>query len=189
MKRSFLPLALLALPLTLSAEESSAIPLAGTWQVAITAPVSREQNAGVAADPGISVAAKQIAGGQDPAPEQIQSRTVPMSWTGYGDPWTKFDGEAVFWRTFEVPSPGNQPWELSLSSIDDFDTTWINGEIVGSTDKSRPGHWAFRRVYTVPPGLLKAGPNRIVVRVFDQMGDGGFSGRPKELCLKPKVTK
>ncbi|MCB1640007.1 MAG: hypothetical protein KDI15_14290, partial [Thiothrix sp.] len=37
--------------------------------------------------------------------------------------------------------------------------------------------------YTVPAGLLQSGTNHIAVRVFDQYGDGGFTGRAAAMAL------
>ncbi|MFA4695779.1 sialate O-acetylesterase, partial [Xanthomonas perforans] len=61
---------------------------------------------------------------------------------------------------------------LGVGQIDDSDTTYVNGQQVGSTEKQ----WNLPRVYQVPAAALKAGVNHIAVRVEDLSGGGGMHG-------------
>ncbi len=59
---------------------------------------------------------------------------------------------------------------LKLSMIDDRDQTWVNGTLVGSTDRFR-----LPRTYEIAEGVLQAGENTIVIRVRDTGGNGGIT--------------
>ncbi len=112
-----------------------------------------------------------------------ESHQLPGPWESYGKAWAAADGEAVFRVTIDLPGAlVDHDLEMNLGAIDDFDTTFVNGEAVGHTDKSVLGHWAVQRVYRVPARLAKAGKLLIAVRVFDHFGGGGFTG-PKEHML------
>lgn len=99
------------------------------------------------------------------------------------------DGIVYFRRTIDLPAEfagagGGGSGRLSLGPIDDRDTVWINGKLVGSTHVD--GKWAEPRVYEIPAGLLKAGRNVIAVRVLDTAGLGalGFaSGKSYDMSL------
>lgn len=60
---------------------------------------------------------------------------------------------------------------LELGAADETDVTWVNGRVVGSLYAPGEG-----RRYVLPPGLLRAGENRIVVNVLDTWRDGGLAG-------------
>ena len=69
--------------------------------------------------------------------------------------------------------------KLRLGRIDDRDTTWVNGELLGSTDR-----WDLERVYDIPGGLLRDGDNTLTIRVLDTGGEGGFhDGRLDLRCF------
>ncbi|MEM9064558.1 MAG: sialate O-acetylesterase [Planctomycetota bacterium] len=72
---------------------------------------------------------------------------------------------------------------LSLGPIDDFDRTYINGVLVGTTGRGPVDPWLEPRVYKIKPGILKAGMNTIAVQVLDTGGGGGLHGRSDELRL------
>ena len=99
-----------------------------------------------------------------------KTMTLPAYWesAGYAD----FDGVFWFRRAFELPAN----WDggevlLHLGKVDDNDTTWVNGALVGSTIG-----WTLPRVYRVPASVLKRGANVIAVRVLDTSGGGGIYG-------------
>lgn len=80
------------------------------------------------------------------------------------------NGIVWFRREFEVShSAVDREATLVLGRIVDADTTYINGEQVGSTGYQYP-----RRRYRLPAGLLKAGKNTIDIRVTSERGRGGF---------------
>ncbi len=66
---------------------------------------------------------------------------------------------------------------LRLGCIVDADSVFVNGHFVGNTTYQYPP-----RIYRVPGSILKAGQNRITVRVISQSGKGGFvPEKPYEL--------
>jgi sialate O-acetylesterase len=93
------------------------------------------------------------------------------------------DGAVWYRRTITLDTVPPGPATLRLGAIDDFDTTWINGEPVGTTDPATPDAWRTPRVYQVPPAVLREGENVIAVRVFDRGGRGGFAGPASAMRL------
>ena len=106
---------------------------------------------------------------------------LPRFWESAG---LEIDGAVWFRREVELPADwAGRLLTLSLGPIDDFDTTYWNGERVGATGAETPNYYAASRHYTVPPRLVKAGTNVIAVRVFDHYGSGGFGGTPAQLSV------
>ncbi len=103
---------------------------------------------------------------------------VPGPWQEHGHP--RYHGFVWYRRSFDCPpEAAGKPARLDLGPIDDRDTTWINGHVVGEM-----ANWVAPRHYDVPAGVLRAGRNDIAVRVLDLGGSGGFTGRREELALK-----
>jgi len=103
--------------------------------------------------------------------------TLPTLWENAGH--AGFDGVFWFRREFEMP----ETWdggdvELRLGTVDDMDTTWVNGAQVGAT-----AGWNLPRVYRVPGSNLKRGKNVIAVRVLDTGGGGGLYGSENAMRL------
>lgn len=158
------------------------ISLPNKWQYQITLelPPSNSPEK-VHSDPGISEKAKELI--ENPSEKGWKETNVP----GLLREFQEIDGEAVFRATVEIPAQ----WQgrdllLSLGAIDDFDSTFFNGELVGSTDNRTPNWWSAPRTYTIPGRLVKAGKNTITVRVFDNYGGGGFAGKAQEMKIKLK---
>jgi len=87
-----------------------------------------------------------------------------------------FDGVVWFRSTLTLDeAQARSASALELGPIDDMDTTWINGQEIGSTDG-----WDTPRHYALPPGTLHAGVNEISVRVFDGGGGGGLYGTAQQ---------
>jgi sialate O-acetylesterase len=90
--------------------------------------------------------------------------------------------DGVVWYRREVVL-GSQDTEksflLSLGKIDDNDSTFVNGSLVGVTR-----NYAENRQYTVAPGIFKSGNNIIAVRVEDTGGGGGFYDDSAGVYLK-----
>ncbi|HEX7317305.1 MAG TPA: sialate O-acetylesterase [Pyrinomonadaceae bacterium] len=100
--------------------------------------------------------------------------TLPQLWESAG---LDVDGVVWFRREVEVPATwAGKDLTLKLGAIDDFDTTYFNGERVGSTGTDTPSAWVVPRQYRVPGSLVRAGRNTVAVRVFDRVGGGGFGG-------------
>jgi len=125
--------------------------------------------------------------------------------TGGSQPWaakSKDSGWSVapadlgYWENWNVPELGRydgmmwfrarvtlderqakQVAKLSLGLVDDVDVTWVNGRAVGNS------YGDAQRLYELPPKLLKAGENFIVVNVHDFWGNGGIYGPASERAL------
>jgi len=103
---------------------------------------------------------------------------LPAKWEEAGLP--DFDG--VVWFRLELDLPAGwagRAGVLHLGPIDDRDTTWVNGNLVGQLDR-----YDTPRDYAVPAGVLKAGKNTIAVRVLDTGGAGGIWGKPEQMSLE-----
>jgi sialate O-acetylesterase len=91
--------------------------------------------------------------------------------------WDKsFDGVIWYRKTVMLP-PGwpGRDLTLLLGPLDDSDTTWFNGTVVGTGDK-----WNVPRRYTVPGTLAQEGANTIIIRIKDEILAGGFGGQSAE---------
>ncbi|GAB4044773.1 sialate O-acetylesterase [Spirosoma litoris] len=98
-----------------------------------------------------------------------KSMTMPSDWEWRGLP--TLDG--VVWLRQEVMIPEGkklQKMVLHMGSVDDQDSTFVNGKLVGN--KKGGGN----RDYPLPDDLLKPGRNVIAVRVTDTGGAGGLMG-------------
>lgn len=90
-----------------------------------------------------------------------------------------FDGVVWYRKTFMLTAEqAAQAGSLMLGTIDDSDTTFINGVKIGST-----GSWNTARKYKLPLGILKPGKNTIAVKVLDTGGGGGFYGPESALKI------
>jgi sialate O-acetylesterase len=100
----------------------------------------------------------------------------PGDWEWSGLP--TLDGVVWFRQDVVVPERTTpQKITLYLDSVDDNDSTFVNGQFVGSTKGGKP------RAYVIPDGLLKPGRNVVAIRVTDTGGSGGLMGRPEQLKL------
>jgi sialate O-acetylesterase len=70
---------------------------------------------------------------------------------------------------------------LELGACDDFDETFVNGTPVGSVGPKTINAYAVQRRYRIPSTLVASGRVVIAVRVFDNWGNGGLTGRR---CLR-----
>jgi sialate O-acetylesterase len=122
--------------------------------------------------------------GTEPWIASDRLRWTPMPqiglWEGWGDP--KFaDFNGAIWarvRFTLTPQEAARGATLSLGAIDDMDRTFVNGQPVGQTFR-----YDAARSYTLPPGVLKAGTNEVVVYVLDTGGGGGFTGPAENVKL------
>jgi sialate O-acetylesterase len=104
---------------------------------------------------------------------------LPQYWETAG---LLLDGALWFRREVTLPAEAaGRDLTLTLGSIDDFDTTYWNGERVGATGVETPQYYVAPRRYTVPGRLVKAGRNVVAVRVFDHYGNGGFGGAASQM--------
>jgi sialate O-acetylesterase len=128
---------------------------------------------------------RAVTGGSQPwAPSSKDSGwTVAPAELGYWETWNlpelgRYDG--MMWYRAQVTldkAQARQGARLSLGLVDDVDVTWVNGHAVGNSFGDA------QRVYELPPKVLKAGKNAIVVNVHDFWGDGGIHGPASERAL------
>ena len=108
-----------------------------------------------------------------------QVMNVPGYWA---DSWLG-QVNGVIWFRKDIVLPDNmagKPARLNLGRIIDADSAFVNGEYVGSISYQYPP-----RRYDIPPNLLKAGKNTIVLRVISIEGKGGFvPDKPYELVFE-----
>ncbi|MBO9543748.1 sialate O-acetylesterase [Caulobacter sp.] len=108
-------------------------------------------------------------------------KTGPMEnfWESYPG-LEGFDG--TVWLRTEITLAKAQAAQgaiLALGSVDDMDTTFVNGREVGATQS-----WNGSRNYRIAPGVLKAGRNVLAVRAIDTGGGGGTWGEAAEKGLR-----
>ncbi|GAB2461401.1 9-O-acetylesterase [Hymenobacter qilianensis] len=95
---------------------------------------------------------------------------VPGFWADQ-TPLGQVNGVLWFRKEVEVPaSMVGKPARLELGTLVDADSTYINGQLVGTTGYQYPP-----RKYDFGPGVLKPGKNVIVVRLISNGGRGGFT--------------
>ena len=137
--------------------------------------VAEWQNALLAADSGFAAAptwnVPALADGDWP------TMSLPKNWED--DALPGFDGVVWFRKTISLPDEwASNDLELSLGTIDDLDSTWVNGTLVGGINQ-----WDAQRRYTISSDILKPGPNVIAIRVFDTGGGGGIDGTAEQMYL------
>ncbi|QKG56571.1 sialate O-acetylesterase [Hymenobacter sp. BRD128] len=95
---------------------------------------------------------------------------VPGYWADQ-TPLGMVNGVLWFRKEVEVPAAmAEKPGRLELGTLVDADSTYINGQLVGTTAYQYPP-----RKYDFGPGVLKAGKNVIMVRLISNGGRGGFT--------------
>jgi len=110
---------------------------------------------------------------------------LPGAWEQIG-PEMQLDGGIWFRRELTLPPAwAGRELDLYLGAIDDLDTTYFNGVKVGGIGSDTPNHWQVRRRYKVPSSAVQAGRAVVAVRVWDQGGDGGFTGPSSEMWIAP----
>jgi len=101
--------------------------------------------------------------------------TIPGGFAELGVPETP----AVCWFRKEITLPDPLPTgkaTLYLGVVERMDTTYVNGQWVGSSA------WVENpRVYHLKDGILKPGKNVITIRVFKTKSNGGFMSLPEVL--------
>ncbi len=108
--------------------------------------------------------------------------SLPGYWSDKGV--NLWNGSIWFCKEFEVDeSLAGQEAILRLGRIINSDSAFVNGTFVGNITYQYPP-----RIYTIPEGILKAGKNKVMVRVFNQGGRGGFvEEKPYEMRVGNEV--
>lgn len=121
-----------------------------------------------------------------PFPEKAEwiKLTVPSIWEhqGYHD----YDGCAWYRKQFIVPKKlEGEDLVLILGKIDDFDQTYLNGKLVGSTNQ-----YDKLRVYHINADMVNAGAlNLLMVYVDDPQGLGGMYEGPVGIMRQSEFTR
>ena len=104
------------------------------------------------------------------------SMPVPSYWADHG--LDMVNGVVWFLKDIDIPEPftHTNSW-IQLGRMVDADSVFINGSFVGTTSYQYP-----QRKYAIPSGILKAGKNRIVIRLISNSGKAGFvSDKPYQI--------
>ena len=107
--------------------------------------------------------------------------SLPNHWEKAG--LEGFDGAVWFRKEVTVSEQfaKEKDLQLRLSTIDDMDSTWLNGVKIGGLRG-----WDRNRNFSIPDGLLKPGKNVIAIRVIDWIGNGGINGQKEDMVLSGK---
>ena len=131
-------------------------------------------------DPGISEDAKTW---HLPAVNDFEWEKITLPST-IEDEIEEMDGAVWFRRRLELPTiMRGQDLTLALGPIADFDMTWVNGVLVGKTDRETSLPETVDRRYKIPARLTRTGEIIIAVRVFDRGSTGGFTGEAKSMLI------
>jgi sialate O-acetylesterase len=103
---------------------------------------------------------------------------------GYWEDWgvpelARYDG--MLWYRTSVTltkSQASQQATLALGRVDESDQAWINGRLVGAAG---PGG---EKSYPLPPNVLHAGENSVVVSILDTYANGGLPGSMESRALR-----
>jgi sialate O-acetylesterase len=108
---------------------------------------------------------------------------LPGAWQLQG---LEQSGCVWFRRTVEIPAEwAGRDLVLELGALDDHDTTYFNGTVVGKTADETPNSYIFPRVYRVQGHLVVPGNAVIALRIFDYAGMGGVTARADQMKLFP----
>jgi alpha-L-fucosidase 2 len=82
------------------------------------------------------------------------------------------DGAVWFSTSFEITKPMiGKDLVIDLGRIRDMDLTYINGNLIGSTEGN-----ATKRTYTIKAEYLKVGKNMLAIQVLNFFDKAGFTG-------------
>ncbi len=105
----------------------------------------------------------------------------PEAWDGE---LASHDGTVWARKAIDIPSDWvGKDLQLELGPIDDNDSTFVNGKLVGQ--RMEDGNWNVPRVYKVPGALVNSAKLVIAVRMFDTGGPGGMMGKAGQLKVGP----
>ncbi|MFN3422871.1 MAG: sialate O-acetylesterase, partial [Armatimonadota bacterium] len=114
-----------------------------------------------------------------------ETMNLPQAWAIALPQKMNINGAVWFRKVVVIPNDwAGKDLVLSLGPINDYDTTYFNGERIGSTGAETPNSRDVPRRYKVPGNLVKPGANLIAVRVFNSWGFGGFTGSPEQMKLE-----
>lgn len=112
---------------------------------------------------------------------------VPSNWENAGYP--DYDGYAWYRTKVVIPSDLKDKTSagisLYLGGIDDRDSTFLNGQLIGSNSQ-----WNLDRKYYLPfssPAIRWDAENVITIKVFDNSGPGGMYNRLPEIKNEDRI--
>ena len=109
--------------------------------------------------------------------------TVPGVWEHQG--FNDYNGSAWYRKTFTIPaSLKGEDLILMLGKIDDYDKTYLNGKLVGTTN-----HYNKLRIYNITSDMFNSGTNTLLIYVNDPQGYGGIYDSPIGLMKQSDFTR
>ena len=139
----------------------------------------------------------KIRKGDDPSWSDVHLNDSVWETIPVGKPWEtafgNYDGYGWYRKHITIPqeiakSPAFTKYralQLALGAIDDVDSTWFNGQKIGSTGSFPDDYrtaWDKPRTYTVPSSAIRWGADNVIaVRVYDRNGAGGMVSGPYKL--------
>jgi len=88
-----------------------------------------------------------------------------------------YNGFAWYVKTVKIPDDmQKRDLVLEMKTVDDLDTTYVNGQAVGKTGEETPGYWEFCRRYPIFAKLNQSNMMTVAVEVNDLRGNGGIAG-------------
>ncbi len=106
---------------------------------------------------------------------------------GWQKDMKNFEGIADFIKEVEIPSDwAGKDLIMSLGAIDECDIAFFNGNEIGSIGFEAHHYWEIPRKYTIPGGLVNPGKSIIAVKIVNEVGAGGFTGKPGKMFLQSK---
>ena len=113
-----------------------------------------------------------------------ETMAMPCLWQSTG---LNINGAVWFRREIEIPeSWSGKALSLNLGIVDDYDTSYFNGQPIGGIGPENPVAWSTHRRYSIPAELVNPGRAVIAVRVFDAAGDGGMTGPAFQMNFAPE---
>lgn len=123
-----------------------------------------------------------------------QEIMVPGFWRNLK--MTHIEGEAWYRKTFVLPEDlkNAEHLVLVLGKVDDFDDTYLNGVLIGSTNDGKPfgdsRSYEKFRVYHIPESALnRNGQNVLAVHVYDIGIDAGIYEGPVQITTEDRYKK
>jgi beta-galactosidase len=158
---------------------TSKISLVGPWKVKFITRLPNTTWDKPHEDPGISAEAKAAV-----APAFDDSGWETWNLPAWYPPMDKENGEAVWRKTVDLPPEWEgQLLQLSAGRVKSYDTTFVNGQEVGTNGPAQDV-WNKVRRYRVSADKVKGGKAVIAIRQFAPDTQGGVHGNVDEMFMK-----